>query len=183
MWNTNGSQSSASLSSATPDCSGQLSCWWSRANHPDLHLRFLFDTWIRSCILRNKQRFSLHYLMRFHKVLSCAIHRFSFLRHGMNDNAECSHLYQIWPEEASSVEWSSTKRHSATVQYLRWSIHDRRCQVTTSSSILKYEARVSGFNGFQITWENVVDGHQLISQSAEIILQSFYSNFRLGSLK
>ena len=43
--------------------------------------------------------------MRLHKLLSCAIHRYSFLQHGMNDDAECSHLHQIWPEEDSSVEW------------------------------------------------------------------------------
>jgi hypothetical protein len=56
-------------------------------------------------------------LMCQHKALSCCIRSGYFLHRVINNDTECSHLYQIWPEEDSSVEWSSRKRHSATVQY------------------------------------------------------------------
>ena len=128
MWNTNGSQSSASLRSTTPDCSGQLSCWWSRADPQCLHLRFLIDTCIRSCILNTQYRFSLHWLMRLHKVLSCAIRSGSFLhKHDMHEDTEYSHRYQTWPDADSSVESSSTNSLSTTITVAAISFHPPPC--------------------------------------------------------
>jgi hypothetical protein len=94
-----------------------------------------------------------------------------------------SSLFQTWSDADVSVESLSTIGLSTTVQCWFWNMHVWRCQLTSESSIVQYGAWVSGLRGSPIVRENVADDHELISQSAVLSLQLFYTKCRLGSSK